>query len=110
MAKNFVQSGAVLDYTASGADVKSGDVVIIGTLGGVALTDIKDGDTGAVQVEGVFTVPKKTGVTIANGAKVYWVSGDSAVGTTASGNTLIGTAVQGAASGATEINVKLNVG
>ncbi len=48
MATNYVQEGKALNYTPSGADVASGDLVVIGTIAGVAKTDIADGKTGAV--------------------------------------------------------------
>ena len=58
MATNFVQEGKTLDYTASGADVASGEFVVVGILGGVAKTAIADGKTGAVCISGVFSVAK----------------------------------------------------
>ena len=42
MTTNYIQDGKVIEYTA-GADISSGDVVVIGTLIGVALTDIANG-------------------------------------------------------------------
>ena len=109
MATNYVQEGNALDYTPSGADVASGDFVLIGTIGGVAKTAIADGKTGAVHVRGVFSVPKASGA-VNQGAKLYWNSTNSNLTTTASGNTIVGVAAEAAASGDATVKVLLNVG
>lgn len=110
MATNYVQDGCVLDYTPSGAAVASGDVVIMGVIGGVALTDIADGATGAVQVKGVFTLTKKSTDVIAQGALIYWDTDPGEITTTSTDNTLIGVAAAAAGNGATTVNALLNVG
>lgn len=107
MAQNYVESGDVLDYTAgSGETINSGDLVIKGDIIGVALGKATEGQTVAIRCEGVFTLPKATGA-ITLGAKVYWVTADSNVSTTASGNTLIGVAWGAQASGDTTVKVRL---
>ncbi len=57
MATNFIQKGDVIDYTPSSA-VESGDVVVIGSLVGVATTDIAASAEGAVAIEGVWEIPR----------------------------------------------------
>lgn len=109
MATNFVQEGKTLDYTASGADVASGEFVVVGILGGVAKTAIADGKTGAVCICGVFSVAKASGA-VTQGAKLYWNSSNSNLTTTASGNTLVGVAAAAAASGDSTVKILLNVG
>ena len=78
MATNYIQDGAVIDWTNGGTAVSSGDVVAIGTNGdailGVALVDIANGATGSVQIEGVFEVPKADAAVIAIGEFVIWDS------------------------------------
>lgn len=70
MTVKFVQVGNVVDYTA-GADISSGDLVVMGNTLGVALTDIANGDTGAVAIEGVFSgVPKVSAAVFAVGEKL----------------------------------------
>ncbi len=108
MATNYVQEGKTLNYTA-GADITSGQFVLIGTIGGVAKTDIANGKTGAVHVCGVFSIPKATGA-VTQGAKLYWDESESEVTTTATDNTLIGVAAAAAASGDSNVHVLLNVG
>lgn len=61
MANNYVQPGAVFNYeNTSGSPVSSGDVVIAGSVIGVALNNIAAGATGSVQTEGVFVLPKNS--------------------------------------------------
>jgi predicted RecA/RadA family phage recombinase len=72
MAKNYVQEGKVIDWTNGGTAVASGDVVVIGTLLGVALVDIANGASGAVQIGGVFNAPKVDAAVIAAGETLTW--------------------------------------
>ena len=109
MATNYVQEGKILDYTPSGADVASGEFVVIGVIGGVAKSAIADGKTGAVHISGVFSVAKASGA-VTQGAKLYWNSSNSNLTTTASGNTLVGVAAEAAASGDATAKLLLNVG
>ncbi len=107
MATNYIQAGVVLDHTAA-ADIVSGEVVVMGVRVGVALADIATGDTGAVQVDGVFEVAKTSANTPAQGAALYWNSTADEATTTASGNTLMGYAVEAAGAGVLTVKVKLN--
>lgn len=109
MATNYIQDGKTLNYTASGADISSGDFVLVGVLGGIAQTDIADGKTGAVCVAGVFSVPKASGA-ISQGAKLYWNATNGNLTTTATGNTIVGVAARAAASGDSHVDIMLNVG
>lgn len=109
MATNYIQEGKALNYTPSGADVASGDFLVIGAIGAVAKTDIADGKTGAVHICGVFSVAKASGA-VTQGAKLYWNSTNSNLTTTASGNTLVGVAAAAAASGDATVPLLLNVG
>lgn len=108
MAKNFIQEGKVLDYTAA-ADIASGQFVLVGTVGAVAIADIANGATGPVQVVGVFSVPKAAGA-VTQGAKLYWDAANSLLTTTASGNTVVGVAAAAAAGGDARVSILLNVG
>ena len=73
---SYVQDGDVLDYTPSSA-VAAGDVVVIGSLVGVAPRAIAANAVGALAVEGVFEIPCATGATGAQGSAIsyYAVSG-----------------------------------
>ena len=55
MMTQFVMETDRINFTATAA-VKVGDIVEVGKLHGVALTDIAKGEVGAVKVTGVFKV------------------------------------------------------
>lgn len=106
--RNYVQPGDTLDLTAPSGGVISGQATLFGAIFGVAATDAAQGKKVAVKVEGVFNLPKATGAGIDEGAKVYWITADKKVTATAGSNTLIGHAVEAAASAATSIAVRLS--
>ena len=90
------------------ADVAAGDVVVAGTLIGIALGDIADGETGEVAIQEVWEVPKAAPLVIAQGDLVYWDVADGNINKTATDNVLAGVAFAGAVSAATTVLVKLN--
>lgn len=109
MAKNFVQSGSVLDYAnASGATIAAGAAVKIGVRIGVALVDIPNGTTGAVRVDGVWTIAKLSTDVVTVGALLYWDDTNKRLTTTSTSNTLAGYAFSAAGNGVTTVDIKLN--
>lgn len=91
MASNFVQDGNVIDWVnGTGSAVAAGAVIAMGNILGVALVDIADAATGAVSINGVFTVPKVTAAVIAQGDSLVWdvsaVKFDNNAATPASGD------------------------
>lgn len=68
---SYVQKGDIIDYTAA-SNIAAGDVVVIGTLVGVATQAIASGAVGAVTIDGVVDVPVATGATAAVGAEIKW--------------------------------------
>lgn len=105
---NKIQAGKVIEWlNGTGATVKSGDVVVIGALIGVAVADIIDGDTGSVDLSGVFELPKLAGQSFAFGAKLYWDATAKNLTTTVTSNTFTGNAWLPAASAATIARVVL---
>lgn len=105
--KNQISEGRTIDVTVAGDPIKSGDVVVMNDVAGVAMTDGKDGETIAVAVLGVFAVPKGAGV-IQQGQKVYFSAADKNVVATAEGNTFIGYAWATATAAAPAIEVKFS--
>ena len=116
MAKNYVDSGETINYAnGSGSAILSGAVVVVGNLIGVALVDIADTESGAVALNGVFTVPKVSAAVIGQGESVIFDSSASAfddnAATPATGDVSgCCIAVDGAGSGALTLDIKLNVG
>lgn len=107
MSKTFKQPGEVMDYAAAAATA-SGDVVVVGTRVGVALTAIAAGSTGSLAVTGVHTLAKLSTDVVAQGALLYWDATNKRLTTTASGNTLAGYAFNAAAAASTVADIKLN--
>lgn len=103
--RNFVQDGRSLTVTAPAA-VASGELVIVGSIVGVAVADADSGAPVALCTEGVFELPKETPLVIAQGDTVYWDVANANVDKTDT-NTLIGVATEDAASAATVVRVKL---
>lgn len=105
--KNQVSNGHTMDYTAT-ADISSGDAVLVGSVLGIAITDMASGDDGDLVLEGVFELPKAA-VAITQGAQLYWDDANSQVTTTSTDNTACGKAFAAAASGDDTVYVKINV-
>lgn len=106
MATNFIQPGKNIDYVAS-SDIESGDVVILGSRCGVALTDIANGSTGSVATEGVWDLPCKSADVIEKYDDLYYDAENEELTLTSSGNTFAGMAVTAAGNGVITVKVKL---
>lgn len=68
---NLIADGNVATITAA-ADIASGDVVIVGGLIGIAVTDIAEDETGAINLKGAYTVAKTTGEAFSQGDRLYY--------------------------------------
>ena len=103
MARNFIQPGNTITLTAPSGGVVSGTVYLIGALLVVAQSTAAQTLPFEAKTTGVFELPKATGQTWSEGAKVYWDNTAKNFTTTSSGNTLAGVAVKpgGEISGAT---------
>lgn len=70
--KNRVKDGVTLDYTnGTASDIVSGQIVKLSKRIAVACVDIAIGKTGSVDLEGVFTLPKKTGESFVFGDELH---------------------------------------
>lgn len=74
MATNFLQKGEALTYRVQeGDNIKSGDLVAVNDVVGVAITDGVVGELLAVSVQGVYNVPHPAAVgEINQGNSVYY--------------------------------------
>lgn len=106
MAKNYVQDGNTVRFTATAA-MKSGDVAMIENLAVIAESDVAQAGIGVGLTTGVFTVKAKAADDIKQGAIVYWSATEGAT-ITAGSNKRLGVAWR--ASGATvdTVDVKIN--
>lgn len=106
MAKNLVQSGQTLNFTAAAA-VLSGQAVAIGDMIVVSHGDVAAGQVGVGHAVGVFDLPKTAAADIAQGASVYLKDGE--IGTDNTG-VYAGKAWITAGGGTTSVHVAINVG
>jgi predicted RecA/RadA family phage recombinase len=114
--KNSIQKGDYLEWSnGTGSDVASGDVVPLQHCVGVAVTDIPDGESGTLQIEGVVEVPKVSAAVFAQGEKLIWDADagafDDSSASPATGD-LTGAAIaaEAGANGETTCKVKLTPG
>lgn len=106
--KNYIQSGDTITVPAP-ADVKSGDLVVVGELFGTAEFSAAAGDPVEITTKGVFALPKVPAQAWTVGVKLYYVAADKQLTTTATGNTFIGHAVEAAGNPSDSGVVRLSV-
>lgn len=104
--KNYVQKGDVVTIPAP-ADVTSGKIVVVGSLIGVTQKAAVSGAPVAIATEGVYEYAKTSALAIAVGDKVYFDATNNLINKTASGNTLVGIAVEAAANPSATVKFKL---
>ena len=89
--QNLYADGNTLYWTnSSGVDVAKDDVVVVGSLVGIATKNIANGDSGALNLRGVVLVPLGASETISQGQKLYAQGNSMAVTGTATSNTFAG--------------------
>lgn len=106
MAKNYMQDGNTVRFTAAAA-VKSGDVVMLENLAAIAVADVEKSAVGVGLTTGVFTVKAKAADDIKQGAIVYWSATDGAT-ITAGSNKLLGIAWHASGVSMGTVDVKIN--
>jgi predicted RecA/RadA family phage recombinase len=107
MARNFVQPGDVITLTAPSA-VRSGGVVHVGALIGVAAHDAPQGAEVETAMTGVFELPKAAGP-LAQGALAFW-DGSAVVAEEGEDDPLplLGTVIVAAGASASTARIRLN--
>lgn len=105
MAKNYVQDGNTVRFTAA-ANVKSGDVVLLENLATIAVSDVAQGGVGVGLTTGVFTVKAKAADDIKQGAIVYWSTDGATI--TAGSNKRLGVAWRASGASVDTVDVKIN--
>ena len=107
MSRKVFQEGNVLPMVATAA-VKSGDLVTVGKLVGVALNDAAIGETYQLDLAGVYEVPKTSALAFAVGAIAYAKS-DGGVNATNT-NPVAGHVVEAAANPSDFVKIRLMSG
>lgn len=106
--KNFVQEGKTITVIAP-ATVTSGQLVVVGSIVGVAAFDAASGAAIEISTRGVFELPKVPTDVIAQGDKLYWDSALSQLTKTAGTGSkpLVGYAALAAGNGTTTVSCAL---
>jgi predicted RecA/RadA family phage recombinase len=99
--KNFIQDGNVLTLTAP-YDRTAGQGALVGSLFGIAATDVLSGAVGEFAVVGVFSHAKTASQAWTAGAKIYWDNTNKVMTNVATSNTHVGHAVEAVAGGASD--------
>lgn len=94
--KNYIQPGEHITLTMAAA-VLPGAGVLVGDIFGIAQGAAAQGEQVVLVRRGVFRLPKTSAQAWTVGAKIYWNDTDKVCTTAASGNKLIGAAVEPAA-------------
>jgi predicted RecA/RadA family phage recombinase len=94
MAINVIHVGDndTIDYTPA-SDLAAGEVVVLGDLLGIALSQIQANRPGALLVWGMVDAPKPSG-SISVGTILYWDATNKQVTTSATGNKRAGLAAE----------------
>lgn len=105
--KNFIQPGMNIDLSPAAA-VQSGELVVVGKIFGVAVTDGAAGKPVSIATGGVYELAKKTGSgkSYAQGDHIHFDEAQKKCDVT--GDLIIGTAIEAASESATTVKVRLN--
>lgn len=104
----FIRNGSVIEYSNSGSStIHYGDIVVVSSIVGVAVTDIPAGDSGNLSIVGVYEFPADNTVAFSAGDKLYWDATNSKATKTATSNTLLGICMDAKATAGTFANVKI---
>lgn len=107
MATNFIQPGAILTLTAP-YDRLSGEGAQVGSIFGVATSDVDSGDPGEFDTEGVWSLAKTSAQAWTVGQKIYWDDSNKRCDSDGTVGMLIGVATAAAANPSSTGYVKLN--
>ena len=105
--KNFVQPGNAIDFVA-GADLVSGQGLILGSLFGVVANDVLTGGNGVLYTEGVYELPKKAATAMTFGQPVEWKTADAKIMPATEGDLDAGYVVKAADAADATVMVKLS--
>jgi predicted RecA/RadA family phage recombinase len=111
MTATFIHQGDAIDHLPA-TDLDAGAVVVLTDLVGITTRSIPAGHLGALQLRGVFDLPKATGggKAIAAGKKVYWHPTNEVATTAANGAVFLGNCVRDAGDNDATVRVRLAVG
>ncbi len=104
---NYLQTGEKLTVAAP-YDRLSGQAALIGSLLGVAVSDVLSGADGVFVTEGVFTLPKTSAQAWTVGQKLYWDNTNKRLDSDSTVGMLVGVATAVAANPSSTGECRLN--
>lgn len=107
MAKNFVQPGKTITFTAP-YQRNTGQAALLGSLVGIALQTVANGIGGEFACEGVWDVDKVSAQAWTAGALIYWDDTAKLFTNVSTSNTRAGVAVLAATNPTATGRVRLN--
>ncbi len=105
--KNFIQPGIVITVRNTPVAAKSGDLVVIGHLAGVAVTDAREGDNLPLKTEEVFYLPKVRTDTVGIGQRLSFIADQKRLTTDLKAGEIVAVAIEIATNGQTHVAAKL---
>jgi len=105
--KNYIMDGEALELTAP-YNVASGGGALVGSIFGVAKSDVLSGALGVFQLTGVIELAKTSAQAWTVGVLIYWDDTNKVATSTASTHKLIGVAAAAAANPSSIGWVRLN--
>ncbi len=105
--QNFVQPGRILSLTAPYARATSGLGAMIGSIFGVSMDTVANGEVGQFETEGVHELLKTSAQAWALGDKVFWNAGTKLLDNDPTTGKLVGVCVEVAANPTSTGKVKL---
>jgi predicted RecA/RadA family phage recombinase len=105
--KNYIQEGRHIDVSAP-ANATSGNLVVIGSLAGVANTTVLSGESLSISCDAVFELPKSA-IALAVGAPVYAAAGVAQPVTATDSDTKVGIVVRAAIIGDATVWVRISI-
>lgn len=109
MTNKILDEGCIIQYLA-GSNITSGSPVVIGNRVGIAVADIASGSSGAVEMEGCYSVTKVSAQAWTAGDEIFYDASASKFTTVGTANTLAGHAIDIASNPSSTGNIRLSPG
>lgn len=109
MPATFIHQGDAIDHVPA-TELDAGAVVVQGALVGITTRSIPAGHLGALQLRGVFDLPRVTGGVIGVGFRLYWDEANQRATTDddSGANAYLGKAVRESGDTDTTVRVRLD--
>ena len=108
MSKVFLQEGKIVELTAPGGGVVSGQMLKISDLLVIAMGSAAATEKFSASLGGVHSIKKKSADVVAEGDTLYWDDSAKELTSTTTGNFLAGAALKAAGNGVVSVDFRLD--